>query len=272
MTKGDRSAKDLQGMLAHDISQGLTVSIFKGIFRKPASRIKAFIISIIRSSLLGRNLGDIDLFMEFIGIDKMITQIIEKKLCWSASQFMEDASSYKFDLCPTGTEPDSILKAHNIISRSNVVLRDIPEPDDNFKKECICTMKCRFSKCPYTQKVFANFEKEQLIDKCYLGYLNSYIKFFVPVSTDTTATNMKMCIKKAICSQEVEDSETSKKLSALGFNTGPLSKFRAEVSEVQKSAKMCGNNSSTSETDITQVCTAVNNDASNEKEDADHLK
>lgn len=111
-----------------------------------------------------------------------------------------------------------------------------------------------------------------MIEKCYLGYLNSYIKFFVPVSTDTTATNMKMCIKKAICSQEVEDSETSKKLSALGFNTGPLSKFRAEVSEVQKSAKMCGNNSSTSETDITQVCTAVNNDASNEKEDADHLK
>ena len=186
MTKGDRSAKDLQGMLAHDISQGLTVSIFKGIFRKPASRIKAYIISIIRSILLGRNLGDIDLFMEFIGIDKMITQIIEKKLCWSASQFMEDASSYKFDLCPTGTELDFIFKAHNIISRSNVVvlnfhlfyliapfwrhfftkssfkLRDITGPEDNFKKECICTMKCRFSKCPYTQKVFANFEKERV--------------------------------------------------------------------------------------------------------------
>ncbi len=158
---------------------------------------------------------------------------------------MEDASSYKFDLCPTGKELDSILIARNIISRSNVVvlnfhsfyliapfwrhfftkssfkLRDIIGPEENFKKECICTMKCRFSKCPYTQKGFDNFEKErvriqqisskhdhtdeELIEKCYLGYLNSYIKFFVPVSTDTTATNMKMCIKKAICSQEIED-------------------------------------------------------------------
>lgn len=149
-------------------------------------------------------------------------------------------------------------------------------------------MKCCFSKWPYTQKVFVNFEKErvriqqisskhnhtdeELIEKCHLGYLNSYIKFFVPVSTDTTATNMKMCIKKAICSQEIEDSEISKRLSALGFNTVPLSNFRAEISKVQKSAKMCENNGATSETDITQLCTAVNNDASNEKEDADHLE
>ena len=79
MTKEDSSAKDLQDMLAHDIAQGLTASIFKGIFRKPASRVKAYIVSIIRCILLGRTLGDIGLFMEFIGIDKMITQIIEKK-------------------------------------------------------------------------------------------------------------------------------------------------------------------------------------------------
>ncbi len=51
------------------------------------------------------------------------------------------------------------------------------------------------------------------------------------------------------------------RLSALGFNTVPLS----EILKVQKSAKMCENNSATSETDITQVCITVNNDASNEK-------
>lgn len=122
MTKGDSSAKDLQDMLAHDIAHGLTASIFKGMFRKPASRVKAYIVSIIRRILLGRILGDIDLFMEFIGIDKMITQIIEKNLCLSASQFMEDPSSYKFDLCHTGKELDSILKTRNIISRSNIVV------------------------------------------------------------------------------------------------------------------------------------------------------
>ena len=286
MIGSSESAKESRITFAEAIDKGLGESLYKGLFKRSLLRVKGFVAEAIRRILKKSLSIDFEEFKAQIDLDKIVNSVVERKLRRSASHFVEHSSSYKFDILPAGEDIDTILKARDIIFKSEVVvldfysfylispfwrhfftkssfkLRDVSGPGEKFKKECVCTMKCRYSHCPYSQRVFVNFEKqrvriqkisskhthtnEELIESFSLGYICSYIKFFVPISIDFTASRMRMLIENAICPKAIGNSS---RLAALGFKSVPLGKFRGEILKVRKDTLNCEQGKVTLDTD-----------------------